>query len=231
MTLPGTIVLLNGTGSAGKTSIARAMQARADEPWLHLGMDQFYLDICPPRFLLRELAPGAIPAGDEREAVLFVPTGGAPLETAIVIPPFGQQLISGLHHAVAALAGLGHRVVVDHVLSEPIWLRECVALWAPYPVYFVGVRCPLAIVEAREAARGERTVKGLVRWLFDRVHVYGEYDLEVDTASADPEYGADAILRCLASGQPSVAFRRLAEELSGSAGSRLVRASGRETRR
>ncbi|MGN6698718.1 MAG: chloramphenicol phosphotransferase CPT family protein [Thermomicrobiales bacterium] len=213
MTPPGTIVLLNGTGSAGKTSIARAIQARADEPWLHLGMDQFYLDICPPHFLLRELAPGATPTGDEREAVLFVPTGGEPLETAIVIPPFGHQLISGLHHTVAALAGLGHRVVVDHVLSEPAWLRECVALWAPFPVLFVGVRCPLAVVEAREAARAERTVKGLVRWLFDRVHMYGDYDLEVGTAAATPEDCADAILRRLAGGPPPAAFRRLAEDL------------------
>ena len=45
----GRIILLNGTGSAGKTSIARALQALFEEPYLHLGMDCFYVEVCPPK--------------------------------------------------------------------------------------------------------------------------------------------------------------------------------------
>ncbi|MDE1996547.1 MAG: chloramphenicol phosphotransferase, partial [Rhizobiaceae bacterium] len=33
------ILLLNGVGSAGKSSIARALQAIAAEPFLHVQMD------------------------------------------------------------------------------------------------------------------------------------------------------------------------------------------------
>lgn len=35
------IVLLNGVGSAGKTSVAKALRTIADEPFLHVQMDAF----------------------------------------------------------------------------------------------------------------------------------------------------------------------------------------------
>ncbi len=40
------IVLLNGAGSAGKTSIALALQAIAEQPFLHVQMDIF-IDMLP----------------------------------------------------------------------------------------------------------------------------------------------------------------------------------------
>lgn len=40
------ILLLNGAGSAGKTSIAKALQAITREPYLHVAMDAF-LDMLP----------------------------------------------------------------------------------------------------------------------------------------------------------------------------------------
>lgn len=78
--LGGDVILLKGTGSAGKTSIARQLQALGTASYLHLGMDLFYLEICPPQYLFRLVEPGARDdgAGAAREAVLFlVPEGGA----------------------------------------------------------------------------------------------------------------------------------------------------------
>lgn len=43
-TPPGTIILVNGSPSSGKTSIARAIQRTFDEPYLHLGIDLLFLD-------------------------------------------------------------------------------------------------------------------------------------------------------------------------------------------
>ena len=43
---PGRIVLLNGVGSAGKSSIAKALQAITREPFLHVQMDSF-LEMLP----------------------------------------------------------------------------------------------------------------------------------------------------------------------------------------
>lgn len=200
----GRIILLNGTGSAGKTSIARELQDLCATPLLHLGMDTFYVAVCPPKLLFRMVPPGMDPGdgSDAAESVLFLEpsdtAAGRAAGTAIVLPPFGRQLLSGMHHAVATLAALGNDVVVDHVLWYPPWLRECVALWRDFPVLFVGVRCPLAVVEARELARGDRSAKGVVRWQHSRVHRHGEltlpYDVEVDTATATPRECAERIL-------------------------------------
>ena len=201
---PGRIILLNGTGSAGKTTLARALQDLCPTPLLHLGMDAFYVEVCPPKLLFRMVPPGVDPGdgADAAEAVLFLEPpdteAGRAAGTAIVVPPFGNKLLSGMHHAVATLAALGNDVVVDHVLGYPPWLRECVALWRAFPVLFVGVECALPIVEARELARGDRSAKGVVRWQHSRVHRHGDralpYDLTVDTGVQSPRECAEMIL-------------------------------------
>jgi chloramphenicol 3-O phosphotransferase len=38
----GRVILLHGTSSSGKTTIARAVQRRSDEPWLRLRIDVFW---------------------------------------------------------------------------------------------------------------------------------------------------------------------------------------------
>ena len=38
---PGQIIFLNGTSSSGKTSLAKALQKRLPEPFLHLTLDAF----------------------------------------------------------------------------------------------------------------------------------------------------------------------------------------------
>lgn len=217
--MPGSIVLLNGTGSAGKTSIARAMQELAPIPVLHLGMDNFYIQVCPPQYLFRMVPPGVAVANpaSEPEAVLFFEPGDDPAAraagTVIAVPQFGRDLMSGMHHSVAALARLGHRVVVDHVLWVPEWLEECVDLWRDFPVLFVGVHCPLPILEARELARGDRSAKGVVRWQFGRVHQCGNtplpYDLDVDTSRQTPTECAALIIDRWLHGPPPRGFRSL----------------------
>lgn len=44
------IVLLNGVGSAGKSSIAKVLQAITTEPFLHVAMDTF-LEMLPEGWL------------------------------------------------------------------------------------------------------------------------------------------------------------------------------------
>jgi len=44
------IIVLNGNSSAGKSAIARALQAITVEPFLHVPLDAF-LDMMPPSML------------------------------------------------------------------------------------------------------------------------------------------------------------------------------------
>ncbi len=57
----------------------------------------------------------------------------------------------GFHRSIAAMAEAGNDIVVDHVLSEPWRLLDCLTVLRPEDVLFVGVHCPLD-----ELARSDR---------------------------------------------------------------------------
>jgi chloramphenicol 3-O phosphotransferase len=207
--MAGTILLLNGTSTAGKTSLARAVQDQSPAPFLHVGIDAFYhhLVAAPYRRGVRAA-----------EGFAFVPVPETdPPELAMVCGPYGQQVVSALHHTVALFSRLGHHVVVDHHLHERGWLRECVHLWQDLPVVFVGVHCPLEVVAVRAMRRTDSTVGELrlyyARWRLPRVHAHGMYDLEVNTAQHSPAECAATLLDYLKAGPSPTAFVRLAEQL------------------
>lgn len=194
---PGTIIVLNGTSSSGKTSIVRALQDVLEEPFVDAGIDKF-IRALPRRYLDR-------PLWDE---VLGLATEAGPV---------GQRLISGMHHSIVALSRAGNNIVADHVLVERGWLEECTRLFCGLPAFLVGVRCPLDILEQREAARADRTL-GQARAQFPLVHAHGIYDLEVDTSKASAEACAQQIKRRLEQDCAPAAFQQLLEgfQLAGS---------------
>jgi chloramphenicol 3-O phosphotransferase len=185
---PGTIILLNGASSSGKTSLVKAIQQAFEEPFLAAGIDRF-LWMLPGRYLNQPLWDDV-------------------LGRAVQAGATGHRLMSGMHHAIAALSRAGNHVVADHVLVEPAWLAECVHLFADLPAYFVGVRCPLAVLEQREAAREDRTL-GQARAQFDLVHAHDIYDYEVDTSLFTPEECAQLIKRFVQAGPQPAAFKHL----------------------
>ncbi|MEZ2333345.1 chloramphenicol phosphotransferase CPT family protein [Mesorhizobium sp. RCC_202] len=162
------IVLLNGVGSAGKSSIAKALQAITAEPFLHVAMDAF-LEMLPEA--LQENMPGfAYEAGSE---------SGKP-SVVIEAGPVGRRLMQGMRHAIAAMARQGNNLIVDDVMVGGE-MAHYQALLGDFEVFRVGVFAPLAVLEAREGARADRS-PGLARWQFERVHDGMRYDLEVDTS-------------------------------------------------
>lgn len=173
------ILILNGVGSVGKTSIARALQEMASTPFLNVSMDVF-CEMLPPAYF------------DHPDGFRFISgeSDGQP-SVSIETGPVGARLLDGMRHAIAALAASGNDLIVDDVMleDEPAEYRR---LLAPYQVYWVGVMAPLEIIEARERARGDRLI-GLARWQFDRVHKGRRYDLEIDTSHVSAAEAAAVI--------------------------------------
>ena len=124
----GRLILLNGTSSSGKTSIAEELLATLDGAWYHLGVDGFHR------------------ARNRRDW------------TDETFLPVFQRTVLGFHRAVAGMASAGNDVVVDHVLGERWRLADCLATFEGLPVLFVGVRCSLPELERRERERGNRTI-------------------------------------------------------------------------
>jgi chloramphenicol 3-O phosphotransferase len=182
MSEQGLVILLNGTSSAGKTSIARALQSAHTEPLVYLGWDAFAASI-PPQFV-----------GEDNP---------------IITPEQADRLIAGYHRSVAAYAEPGNHVVLDALLLKPSWVADLRELLKGQRVCFVGVRCPLDEVERREATRGDRKA-GTARAQFEAVHSNGRYDIEVNTAELSPEAAARRILDFLAHTPDPTAFRSAA---------------------
>ena len=166
------IVVLNGVSSAGKSSIARALQGIAADAFLHVQMDTF-LWMLPPAY-----QGNCAGFAEETHAQREKPTPVA--NSAMVV----QQTLRGMRHAIAALAGQGLSLVVDDVLDETAAL-EYVRLLAAFKFYMVGVFAPLEVLETREQGRGDRVI-GRARSQFDLVHRNIHYDLKIDTSTASP---------------------------------------------
>jgi chloramphenicol 3-O phosphotransferase len=179
--MPGRVVLLHGTSSSGKSTVARAVQKLADDPWICLGIDTFWNAI-DERWM--EHGPRA---GD----------GFAWMDDATIVPgPVGQRLAAGMRAALAAFARTGNDVLVDDVFIDPAWLDGWRSELAGIELFLVGVMAPAHILEERERARGNRVV-GEARAQVELIHRGVEYDLTVDTSRQSPEECARSILAAL----------------------------------
>jgi chloramphenicol 3-O phosphotransferase len=179
--MPGRVVLLHGTSSSGKTTVARAVQRLADEPWARLGIDAFWNAI-DERWMEHgpRASEGFLWAGD-----------------ATIVPgPVGQRLAAGMRAALAAFARADNDVLVDDVFIDPAWLDGWRTELADVELLLVGVVAPLHVLEERETTRGNR-IAGEARSQVDVIHRGIEYDLIVDTSRHSPEECARSILAAL----------------------------------
>jgi chloramphenicol 3-O phosphotransferase len=183
---PGRVVLLNGTSSSGKSSLARELLRVLPRPWFHLGIDTI--------------------------GALRSPERTAELDEAELAAVF-RRTRAGFHRAVAGLARAGNDVVADHVLSEPWRLADCLDVLRPFDVVFVGVHCDPDELDRREAARGDRPV-GLARSQVRAVHTPGRYDVEVDTSRGSVSECAGLVATRVAAG-PGTAFDALRDGETG----------------
>ncbi len=203
-TTPGTIIVLNGTAAAGKSSLAKAVQDTFPQPYFLLGIDTFVINVFPARYRGR---------GDRAaEGIMLLPeVDGDASETEWRFGPVGHAMMSVMHRAIAATAASGNSVVVDYCLQHTAWMDEWVALWVDLPVLLVHVYCPLDVLEERAAARSDRIgpARGVPRWQFLRGRIHCPYDLTIDTSQVDPVEGAREIQRYLDSGSQPTAFQSL----------------------
>ncbi len=174
------VIVLNGVGSVGKSTTARALQAITAEPFLHVAMDAF-LDMLPASMLGH---PDGLVFETNRDQ-------GRP-SVAIRTGPVLDRAMRGMRHAVAAMAAQGNNLVVDDVMIGDGQGREYRALLSRFHVRLVGLFAPLDMLEARERQRGDREI-GLARWQYERVHRGRSYDLEIDMAAATPLESAQTI--------------------------------------
>jgi chloramphenicol 3-O phosphotransferase len=126
----GRIIILNGVGSAGKNSIAKALQKIAATPWLHIEMDAFCAML--PE-LYQDHSEGFAYRATEEDGkpVVIIDTG-----------PVGARVMRGMRRAIAAMAAEGNDLIVDDVLLGDA-RADYEAVLAGFETHWVGVMAPL----------------------------------------------------------------------------------------
>lgn len=201
--MPAKAIFLNGTSSSGKTTLARALQTTLTDHWQHIALDQFR-DGMPDKF--RGLNAPAGTTGWQGLNVVPV----ADSESSYTRVTFGDQgiaLLKGMRRAMRAFVDAETNIIIDDIILEPEFLNDYLEVFAGIEVWFVGIRCDLAIIEDREAKRLGR-FPGTARGHLMQCHAHNHYDIEVDTGRLTPAQCTAAIVSGMASGAPS-AFRKL----------------------
>ena len=180
--MSGKIILINGASSSGKSTLSKALQARLDEPFWHYSIDHLIRDagILP----MERIKQGDFQWSDLRPA-----------------------FFEGFHRTLPALAEAGNNLIVEHIVETADWMERLVRLLEPFDVFFVGLHCPLPELERREVERGDRRI-GEARQDFEITHMFGTYDLEIDSTTPLDQNVAIVISAWQARQQPS-AFTRM----------------------
>lgn len=160
MTDKASIIFLHGASSSGKSTLARMVQDRIERPFWHISIDH-----------LRDsgvLPLGRVKAGDFRWRDMRA------------------QFFAGYHGSLAAYAGAGNNLILEHILDTPGWQGELAKLFAPFDVLFVALHCPVDELRRREQARGDRPV-GSAEQDALTIHEGRRYDLELQTGDGVEE--------------------------------------------
>ncbi len=167
----GRVLLLNGPSSAGKTTLAAALQKKLDHPAFVFSVDSL-LAACP---------------GDADSIV------GAVAKTRL-------PLIEAFHGSIEAAARAGAWVIVDHVVGESAdWVADLLHRLASLPLQPVQVTCSRNVLREREAGRTDRRPdRAHAERQCESIHLPLPGELVVDTTSVSPDECAAALLALLA---------------------------------
>jgi chloramphenicol 3-O phosphotransferase len=181
----GNIILINGTSSAGKSTIAKALQGMMESPFYLTGIDHFLRSFYQ-RLIVISSSEDATPP--ETWLAIFENEIFKRLE----IGPRGYQLLAGMYHLIASLSESGIHSIVDDVIWDLRTFEIALNTLPAENVFFVGIQCPIEVAEQREIDRGDRALGG-ARFFGERVHRHGKYDLEVNSAASTAEESASQI--------------------------------------
>jgi chloramphenicol 3-O phosphotransferase len=158
-----TAIVLHGPTSAGKSSLAKALQDGSDVPVFHVTLDAF-VEMSRRRDMRSETE----------------------LNEALEI--HYQNLQSSLRR----VAESHFDIVLDLVLRNETEFSACLAALAARPTFVIGVWAPLEVLEARERERADRG-GGMAKSQFGHPAYSRQYAMTLDTSTISSQEGARII--------------------------------------
>lgn len=164
----GQVIILNGTSSSGKSTLARELQSKLNHTFS--GSKGVYLVVELDAFW--NMTPYRIPAGSTNF----------------------PNIKRALFRSVRGLIETGHNVIVDVIFCARKTYQELSDELAGIDYMIVKVNCPIEELKKREKDRGDRQM-GLAESQINSVHSGTPYDIEIDTSIYSPSESAQIIIR------------------------------------
>lgn len=164
------VIILNGTGSSGKTSIAKQLQEQLTHQYLNFSIDSVLY---------------ALPPSDLQKMMQGLPIDRNGYDYA--------QLTQGYHNSIKGLLEAGCRLIIDSAWIDKDDIEELNQVLISFSVLRVGVECDLSVCEEREKQRGDRAI-GLAKSEYPLVHQHMNYDVMVNTTDNSPEKAAQEVI-------------------------------------
>jgi chloramphenicol 3-O phosphotransferase len=160
-----TAIVLHGPTSAGKSSLAKALQASASAPAFHISLDAF------------------VTMSNRRD-----------MRTDAERAQAYDIHCDNLRSAVARVVRTHFDIILDLVLQDESQMDACLNVLRVRPTYLVRVWAPLEVLEQRERLRGDRA-PGMAREQVGHSAYGRAYDLDLNTSLHTPEEAAAAVRR------------------------------------
>lgn len=186
----GNIIFLNGVSSAGKTSLALALQDCASTPYYTISQDSF-CDMWPGKFW------------EEDPEKMFNHTISLMYKTIRMFSDLGNNVI--VDHVLLNNERL-------HSENNEATLKDCIEQLGENPVLFVHVVCPVEELRRREMERGDRDI-GNAESQLAYIDPQDTYDITVDTFHTPINECVKQIIEALENKQAIGAFEILKSRL------------------
>ncbi|MEQ1722339.1 MAG: hypothetical protein ABL930_04130 [Pseudobdellovibrio sp.] len=155
------VIYLNGTSSAGKSTLACELQKQLDLPIFYFSIDTLLYSL--PTQIIESLE------GKQKHSASMN----------------WVSIFQGYFSCVRALHDTGNIVIADcPVYNEDIYSFYEKNLSSVEQKFVFGVICPLSKLQERELQRKDRVV-GLAEKQFKGIHKYLQYDLSMDSSVTD----------------------------------------------
>jgi chloramphenicol 3-O phosphotransferase len=183
------IILLNGTSSSGKTTIAKIMQEKYPGVLLLYGVDNIVQNAFPLKC--------DFPPFDEQAIKVVVKEIDGQPAAKLIVSPFMYPVYRAAVCFYKMLSEQGYDIIIDEVLFDENRISQYFELLFGEKVYFIAVKPEKKVAVERETMRGDR-LQGLAAGLYNEVYnPIFTHDILLDSGQLTPEESADIVLEYL----------------------------------
>ena len=195
------ILLLNGTSSSGKSTLAKYLLKAFDEPFIFHSFDSLVPSLLPH--------PDSFQPMPDKQPRCYVRKLDKELYNKLNEQDL--RIIEACYRCIPVFADSGFNIIVESVFWDEV-LRFFTGLLSGYSdVYFIGVHCPPEELERREGERKDRKKGNAVNQYF-KLHVGKSYDIEVNTYGMSYDECADPIVSYVHNNKPFAFYTNRVDE-------------------